>query len=115
MPDGSIKRYRRKIITTVVTTVTKTIVVHPDGREEIVDIETTPGEQTTLETFGDMETITQNFNPKIQSDEEMIMPVNVDDVEAGVDMTFDVDGILSEIDQISKSLSEDEKKAAHQK
>merc|ERR1711962_1530684 len=116
MPDGSIKRYRRKIITTVVTTVTtKTIVVHPDGREEIVDIETTPGEQTTLETFGDMETITQNFNPKIQSDEEMIMPVNVDNVEAGVDMTFDVDGILSEIDQISKSLSEDEKKAAHQK
>jgi hypothetical protein len=59
MPDGTVKRFRRKIITTVVTTVTtKTIVVHPDGREEIVDIETTPGEETTLESIdGGLETL----------------------------------------------------------
>ena len=58
MPDGTVKRFRRKIITTVITTVTtKTIVVHPDGTEEVVDIETTPGEETTLESIdGGLET-----------------------------------------------------------
>merc|ERR1712168_483584 len=69
MPDGSVKRCRRKIITTVITTVTtKTIVVHPDGREEVVDIETSPEQETTLES-----------EPAIQA----IMEQNV---ETGIDM-----------------------------
>ena len=44
LPDGTIKRFRRRVLITVITS-TQKIIVHPDGQEEIIE-ESDPVETT---------------------------------------------------------------------